>query len=344
MAYRRRFDGGLFQSLTCGRTLWNVHGNGMCSMARVPNLPLTRIRRICLSLPDTIETMTWGQPHFRVGDKIFAGHGEERGTSVFSFKLEMKHAAEIIKLPNFWRAPYVGHKGWVSMDARSVSNWDDVRGLILESYRLIAPKRTLAKLEGETGRRSSMALSPTGMGEAVIRNLQSRTGKNLEQWVRVAKKSRLTDPKELRRWLKADHGLGGTTCWIITDATLRKPGDKPPSESEMVDAQFKGDKAALRPVYDRLIRAAKKLGSDVNIGVRKTQTTLARNHTFAIAKAPTKTRIDLGLRLPGTKPTKRLQSTTAFSDNATHCVALTTPGDVDDQLKKWLKAAYTARG
>ena len=112
----------------------------------------------------------------------------------------------------------------------------------------------------------------------------------------------------------------------------------------MLDAQFNGGKAALRPAYDRLIRAVKKLDSDVNVGVRKTQTTFARKHPFAIAKAPTKTRIDLGLRLPCTRPTKRLQSTTAFSDNATHCVALTAARDVDDQLKKWLKAAYTARG
>ncbi len=31
------------------------------------------MRKICLSLPDTKETLTWGEPHFRVGDKIFAG-------------------------------------------------------------------------------------------------------------------------------------------------------------------------------------------------------------------------------------------------------------------------------
>ena len=69
--------------------------------------------------------------------------------------------------------------------------------------------------------------------------------------------------------------------------------------------------------------------------VRKTR--FARERTFAIAKAPTKTRIDLGLRLPGVKPTKRLAATTAFSDNATHCVILTKSGDVDVQLEKWLK-------
>ncbi len=78
---------------------------------------LTKMREICLSLPDTKETLTWGQPHFRVGEKIFSGCGEEKGKPMIGFKLEVEHADEVIKDPRFRRAPYVGHKGWVSMDA-----------------------------------------------------------------------------------------------------------------------------------------------------------------------------------------------------------------------------------
>jgi len=107
---------------------------------------LKNVRKICLSLPDTKETMTWGKPHFRVGDKIFAGCGEEQGKQVIGFKLEKAHADAIIKDPRFWRAPYVGHKGWVSMDAAAVKDWNEVRSMILESFRLIAPKKVLAKL------------------------------------------------------------------------------------------------------------------------------------------------------------------------------------------------------
>jgi predicted DNA-binding protein (MmcQ/YjbR family) len=112
---------------------------------------LDHMRAICLSLPDTKETLTWGQPHFRVGEKIFAGCGDEKGRAVIGFKLDMDHADAIIQDSRFWRAPYVGHKGWVSMDAGKVDDWDEVRPLILESYRLIAPRRTVAQLDaGET--------------------------------------------------------------------------------------------------------------------------------------------------------------------------------------------------
>ena len=108
---------------------------------------LDRIREICLALPDTKETLTWGKPHFRVGDKIFAGFGEENGKAVIGFKLTMPHAHSIIENPRFWPAPYVGHRGWVSMDTTGVDDWDQVRQLVLESYRLIAPKRTVKLLD-----------------------------------------------------------------------------------------------------------------------------------------------------------------------------------------------------
>lgn len=133
---------------------------------------LDALRKICLSLPDTTETLTWGTPHFRVNNKIFCGCGEEKGRVAIGFKLEMEHADAIIQDPRFWRAPYVGHKGWVSMDAGSVEDWDEVRPLILESYRLIAPKRTLAKLREQTA--SSKARGRVGAAGRAVSRPRSR--------------------------------------------------------------------------------------------------------------------------------------------------------------------------
>ena len=107
---------------------------------------LKKMREICLALPDTKETFTWGEPHFRVGEKIFAGYGTEKGRKVAGFKLERAHAAAIVERPGFRPAAYVGHAGWVSMDVGPGTDWDGVRDMVLESYRLIAPKRSQAKL------------------------------------------------------------------------------------------------------------------------------------------------------------------------------------------------------
>ena len=111
--------------------------------------PLTEMRRICLALPETTETMTWGQPHFRVRGKIFAGFGDHGGTFTLGFKLEREHADAAIQDPRFTRAPYVGAHGWISMDVKGVRDWAEVRALVRESYRLIAPKKLWAAVLDE---------------------------------------------------------------------------------------------------------------------------------------------------------------------------------------------------
>ena len=103
---------------------------------------LVRLRRICLALPGTKETITWGKPHFRVGEKIFCGYGEEQGKAVIGFKLEKPHAELLVGGDGdggkFRRAPYVGHHGWVSMDAARIDDWEQVRAFVEESHRLIS--------------------------------------------------------------------------------------------------------------------------------------------------------------------------------------------------------------
>ncbi len=101
---------------------------------------LEKLRGICLSLPNTKETLSWGSPHFRVGDKIFCGFGDEKGRLAIGFKLEMDHADAVIQDPRFWRAPFVGRYGWVSMGVTPRMNWKQVKAFVAESYRLIAPK------------------------------------------------------------------------------------------------------------------------------------------------------------------------------------------------------------
>ena len=124
-----------------------MSGDTSAGVTRVAVDALERLREICLALPDTKETLTWGLPHFRVGDKIFAGYGDEDGTPTVGFKLEKPHAEAIVADSRFTPSKYVGRHGWVTMDLSDVEDWGHVEDLILESLHLIAPKRTLAKLD-----------------------------------------------------------------------------------------------------------------------------------------------------------------------------------------------------
>ena len=108
--------------------------------------PLERVREICLGLPDTRETRRWGSTCFRAEDQIFADYAERGGRPSVSFKLEADHAAAIVADARFRPSTYVGRLGWVTMDLAGVDDWSQVTALLVESFHLVAPERTLAKL------------------------------------------------------------------------------------------------------------------------------------------------------------------------------------------------------
>lgn len=114
-------------------------------------------------------------------------------------------------------------------------------------------------------------------------------------------------------------------------------------EEDIVEAQFKGAKASLRPIYDRIITIVEGLGDDVILAPRQSYIAFTCGKIFAVAKASSKTRLDLGLKLPGKPTTKRLVDAGSFaSGSITHKVALHNLEDVDDAVNLWLHEAYSA--
>ena len=111
---------------------------------------------------------------------------------------------------------------------------------------------------------------------------------------------------------------------------------------EFVEAMFSGPKAALRPLYDALYDLARSLGKDIKISPGKTIVPIYRKHVIAQIKPSTRTRIDFGLALGNTPAKGRLIDTGGFAkkDRITHRIEVTSLDDIDDELKRWLKAAY----
>src|SRR6185436_3551489 len=109
-----------------------------------------------------------------------------------------------------------------------------------------------------------------------------------------------------------------------------------------VEEMYAGPKAALRPLFDALLTLGLSVGADVKACPCKTIVPLYRNHVFAQIKPTTRTRIDLGLALGGTKAPKRLVDTggLAKKDRITHRIEIAKPADIDDEVKRWLKTAY----
>lgn len=114
---------------------------------------LKRYRKICLSLLETEEVETWGHPTFRVGAgrKIFASFGHHEDRPCIGMKVGMTRQKVLLGDERFFRPPYVGHKGWVSLWVDGRVDWDLVEDLVTGSYRLIAPKTLSKKLDEMTG-------------------------------------------------------------------------------------------------------------------------------------------------------------------------------------------------
>ncbi len=92
--------------------------------------PTDRLRKILSPLPEATEKEAWGDPTFRVRDKIFAMQKQGDGrVSVWCKAPEGSQTVLVGADPErFFVPPYVGHKGWVGMRLDERPDWEEVAG------------------------------------------------------------------------------------------------------------------------------------------------------------------------------------------------------------------------
>ncbi len=115
---------------------------------------LDRVRSICLALPEAHEVEAWGEPTFRVRNKQFAMYadpGNHHGKGVAGVWVKSTHVNQDLLLRSdperFFRPPYVGPSGWVGIRLDGKPDWAIVAELLRDAYKLIAPKKLLARLD-----------------------------------------------------------------------------------------------------------------------------------------------------------------------------------------------------
>ena len=107
-----------------------------------PANALTRLRAICLGLPEAIERETWDIPTFRVREKIFVMFTADNGIPSLWCKAPPGVQTILIEAApeRFFRPPYVGHKGWIGVRLDGAVDWAEVFELVRRSYQMTAPK------------------------------------------------------------------------------------------------------------------------------------------------------------------------------------------------------------
>jgi predicted DNA-binding protein (MmcQ/YjbR family) len=115
---------------------------------------IERIRALCLALPETSERLSHGHTTFYVRKRVFAyhtvnHHGDGRIAVVCAAPPGMQEALIAGDPEQYFRPPYVGHRGWIGVRVDGDLPWDAVAGAIEDSYCLVAPARLVAQVAVE---------------------------------------------------------------------------------------------------------------------------------------------------------------------------------------------------
>jgi hypothetical protein len=122
-------------------------------MAKDATDPLTKVREICLALPETSERLSHGSPSFFIREKkTFVSftdnhHGDGR-VGIWCPAPPGVQEQMVEAEPNrFYRPPYVGVRGWLGVRLDIDPDWEELEGIIEEAYRHVAPKSVLKQLD-----------------------------------------------------------------------------------------------------------------------------------------------------------------------------------------------------
>ena len=100
-----------------------------------------------MALPEAEEKPFGGHvsPSFRVREKIFATINEAQTEMTCKAPPGAQAVLVGANPARFFVPKYVGHQGWIGLRLDSPLDWDELGGLLAESYAMTAPKALLAR-------------------------------------------------------------------------------------------------------------------------------------------------------------------------------------------------------
>ena len=114
---------------------------------------LTRLRAVCLALPEVTERLSHGEPTWFVRRAFvsYADHHHDDRVAFWCAAPPGAQEALVAERPDrFFRPPYVGGRGWlgVRLDVGAVGpDWAEIEEIVLDAYREIAPAKLVAAVD-----------------------------------------------------------------------------------------------------------------------------------------------------------------------------------------------------
>lgn len=172
-------------------------------------------------------------------------------------------------------------------------------------------------------------------------NIQTKTGKSLDELANIIMQSGLTRHGELRDYLKRELGLGHGDANALVHAVLQSDGQRAAqgkSEDAVLDDIYSGAKSHMRPIHEKLIREIRKFG-EFEVAPKKGYVSLRRTKQFVMIGPKTNTRFEVGINGKDLKQNPRLIEQPKGS-MCNYIVHVRDPRDVDAELIAWIKSAY----
>ncbi len=113
-----------------------------------------KVREFALGMPGAVEEFPWGETVAKVNKKVFVFLGVDDGSHPLGVTVKLKDEethAHALTCPGAEPAGYgLGRAGWVSipLEPKGAPSVEVLCDWVEESYRVIAPKRLTAELEG----------------------------------------------------------------------------------------------------------------------------------------------------------------------------------------------------
>jgi len=103
-----------------------------------PMDPLTWLRALCEPLEGVEEVVAWGHPNFRRAGRTFAVFEVYRSRPCIAVQTSLDDQELLVAQFGFFKAPYTGPRGWVSLWVDGPVPWELLGDLVLKAHSALS--------------------------------------------------------------------------------------------------------------------------------------------------------------------------------------------------------------
>ena len=177
----------------------------------------------------------------------------------------------------------------------------------------------------------------------MIENLHKKTGKTLDEWVKIVREEHFEKHGQIIKFLKEEYKFTHGFANLVAMKARKSDAGSEEDKDLLIEAQYRG-KEHFRELYDALMSEIKTFGEELEIAPKKAYVSLRRKKQFAMLQPATKSRFEISLNLKGEELPEIAEPVTKANAMCSHVIKITSKDEVTDEIIGLLKKAWQAGG